>query len=209
MAPKLTLYFSIGSCSGAAYMALKVAKIPFTALLMDIPTHKVASTGEDFYQINSKGAVPALKIDNEVLTENVAVLSYIADLAPESKLAPPAGTPLRYRSYEALSEVAVDLHVHGYGPLWYPGTDEDRVKQKAHLNKILKRFDDKLAKSKFLIGDAVSVADFYATVCFAWAPFHGISYDAYPNIVRYQKDFDAVPGVAEAKAEWLSGGPKA
>ncbi|KXS18788.1 glutathione S-transferase-like protein [Gonapodya prolifera JEL478] len=210
MAPNLTLYFSVGSCSGASYLALKVAKIPFTAIRADTKTHKIVATGEDYYQINPKGAVPSLFIDGDLLTENAAILPYIADLAPEAKLAPAAGTPLRYKLHEALSEVGVDLHKLGFGALFNPALQgEARDAQVAKLHGYLKRFDTKLSKNKWLLGETLSVADFYAAVCFSWGAFLKISYDDYPNIVRYQKDFDAVPGIAEAKAEWLSGGPKA
>ncbi|KAJ3343015.1 hypothetical protein HDU93_000185 [Gonapodya sp. JEL0774] len=191
-------------------MALKVAKIPFTGIRMDTKTHKIVETGEDYYAVAPKGAVPAMLVDGELLTENAAVLQYIADLAPEANLIPPAGTFARYRVQEALSEVGVDLHKAAFGPLFNPALQgEAREQQVARAHTILKRFDKKLGASKFLTGDAVTVADFYAAVCFGWNNFLGISYAEYPNITRFQSDFAALPGIAEAKAEWLAGGVKA
>ena len=88
----MKLYYLKGACSLASYIALCETGLKFEASGIDRATRKT-SDGEDFNQMNPKGYVPALRLDNgELLTENVAVLQYIADLAPAAKLAPPAGT---------------------------------------------------------------------------------------------------------------------
>ena len=88
----MKLYYMTGTCSLASYIALNEAGIKFEAVSVDRKNHKAAD-GEDFNAINTKGYVPALRLDNgELLTENVAVLQYIADRNPAAKLAPPAGT---------------------------------------------------------------------------------------------------------------------
>src|SRR5579864_9111910 len=98
----MKLYSTPGTCSMASQISLREAGLPFELAKVDKRTKRVE--GLDYLQINPKGYVPALQLDDgQVLTENVAVLLYIADRAPAAKLAPPAGTLERYRLVEWLS----------------------------------------------------------------------------------------------------------
>src|SRR4051812_38928912 len=99
----MKLYYLKGACSFASYISLCETGVKFEAVEVDRATKKTKD-GEDYTQVNTKGYVPALRLDNgQVLTENVSVLQYIADLKPEAKLAPPAGTIERYRLVEWLA----------------------------------------------------------------------------------------------------------
>src|SRR5262245_41287092 len=96
----MILYYSPGACSLAAHIALQEAGIKFEAEQVDLKTHKLED-GSSFYDINPKGYVPALRLDEgALLTENIAVLSYIADQAPALSPQGPLG---RYRLLEALA----------------------------------------------------------------------------------------------------------
>ena len=88
----MKLYYFSGACSLASNIVLREAGLPFELVKVDRRTRKAAD-GLDYNEVNPKGYVPALTLDNgEVLTENVAVLQYIADRNPTAKLAPP-GAP--------------------------------------------------------------------------------------------------------------------
>src|SRR5690606_27720555 len=94
--------------------------------------------GENFYTINPKGYVPALRLDDgSLLTENPAVLQYVADKVPEKKLAPAAGTMERYRLQEWLGFIGTELHKN-FGPLFKPGCTEETKKEQ--LERIAGRF---------------------------------------------------------------------
>ena len=96
----MKLYYLPSACSQASNIALREAGLTFELVKVDRHTKKAAD-GLDFNLVNPKGYVPALTLDNgETLTENVAVLQYIADQNPSAKLAPPAGTMERYRLVE-------------------------------------------------------------------------------------------------------------
>ena len=105
----------------------------------------------------------------EVLTENVAVLQYIADLNPAAKLAPPAGTLERYRLEEWLSFINSEIH-KSFSPLFSPEAKED-TKQYAR-NNLSKRLDylhGALGTSrKFLMGEQFTVADAYLFTVLGW-----------------------------------------
>ncbi len=99
----MKLYFSPGACSLAPHIVLMEAGFAFDLEKVDIPNKKTAS-GADYWQINPKGYVPALQLDNgEVLTEVSTILQYLADQKPASGLVPAAGTMARYRLMEALN----------------------------------------------------------------------------------------------------------
>ena len=77
--------------------------------------------GKSFLAVNPQGNVPALVLDGGlVLAEQTPIQLWIADNAPESKLAPAAGTPARYEMLAALSFVGTDLHAGTYAPMFNP-----------------------------------------------------------------------------------------
>src|SRR5260221_2973095 len=90
------LYFSPGACSLSPHIVLREAGLPFDLEQVNLQTKKLKSGG-DFLEINPKGQVPVLKLDNgEVLTEGPAIVQYIADQKPETRLAANAGTQPRH-----------------------------------------------------------------------------------------------------------------
>ena len=115
----MQLYFSPGACSLATHITLREAGLPFELKRADTKTKKLED-GSDFFAINSKGAVPALRLDNgQVLTEGVAIMQYLADQKPESNLAPRNGTIERYRLQEWLNYMTSEVH-KCFSPLWNP-----------------------------------------------------------------------------------------
>src|SRR6202167_1981255 len=132
----MKLYYMKGACSLASYISLNEAGIKFEPIKVDHGTHKTPD-GQDFNAINTKGYVPALRLDNgELLTENVAVLQYIADLNPASKLAPPAGTLERYRLMEWLSYINSEVHKN-FAPLFHPVGEDVKKFARDNLSKRL------------------------------------------------------------------------
>jgi glutathione S-transferase len=118
----MKLYYMKGACSLASYISLNEAGVKFEAVEVAHDSHKT-SKGQPLDSINSKGYVPVLQLDDgQVLTENVAVLQYIADLNPSAALAPLAGTLERYRLVEFLAYINSELHKN-FGPLFSSSVD--------------------------------------------------------------------------------------
>ena len=106
----MKLYISPGACSLSPHIVLREAGIPFDMETVDLGTKRTKS-GKDFKAINPKGSVPALELEGgQVLTEGPAIVQYLADQKPASKLAPPAGTMDRYRLQEWLNYVTSEMH---------------------------------------------------------------------------------------------------
>ena len=155
--------------------------------------------------VNPKGYVPALRLDDgSVLTEGPAIVQYLADQKPATKLAPAAGTLDRYRVQEWLTFIGTELHKN-FGPLFNRASSDD-VKQGAKTNiaKRLGYLNEQLAKRSYLVGDGFTVADAYAFTIINWTNFVGIDLKAYPNVAAYSARIAARPKVQEAlKAEGL------
>src|SRR5258708_39374845 len=93
----MKLYYAPGACSMAPHVVLREAGYKFELEKVDIPNKKTAA-GEDYWKINPKGYVPALKLDDgQVLTEVQVICQYLADHKADAGLAPKAGTMERYR----------------------------------------------------------------------------------------------------------------
>jgi glutathione S-transferase len=113
----MKLYYAPQACSLAPHIVLRELKLPFVLIRVDNRSKRTAS-GEDFLAINPKGYVAALQLDNgAVLTESPAILQYLADLQPQSGLAPAPGSFERVRLQEWLNFVSSEIH-GGLGALF-------------------------------------------------------------------------------------------
>jgi glutathione S-transferase len=201
----MQLYFSPGACSLASHITAREAGIAVSLERADTKTKKLVD-GSDYYAVNSKGAVPSLKLDDgQVLTEGVAIMQYLADRKPESKLAPVAGTFERYRLQEWLNYITSEIH-KSFSPLWNPASDA-KVKEYAlaNLEKKLDWINAQLAGKKYLMGDTFTVADAYLYTVINWAFFLNIGLDKWPALKEYHARVAARPKVQEAlEAEGLN-----
>jgi len=96
----MKLYYAPAACSQAPHIVAREAGLPVDLVKVEFPSKRTAD-GESLYDVNPKGAVPALRLDDgEVLTENAVILQYLADKAPASGLALPASGTERWRQLE-------------------------------------------------------------------------------------------------------------
>lgn len=184
---RMKLYYAPGACSLSPHIVLREARRPFDLERVDLKTHRTARGG-DYLLINPKGYVPALQLDgpgSEVLTEGPAIVQYIADLAPDTRLAPPNGTFARYHLQAWLNFVSTEIHKQ-FGPLFDASTP-DLMKQKLRA-KIGQRFlflQDHLQDKGYLMGETFSVADVYLFVMLSWADRVNLDLQIWPVLDAY------------------------
>ncbi len=161
----MKLYYSPGACSLADHIALHEAGMKFDLAKVDLKTHKLED-GRSYAEINPKGSVPALQFDDgEVLTENVAILTYIAGHQPVSL---PSGHLGLHRLLEMLAFIASELH-KAFHPLFVPqSTDAEKKQAGATVEKKLKLVASKF-EGPYLFGAQPTVADDYLFVMLMWA----------------------------------------
>jgi|SRR5579871_950475 len=196
----MQLFYSPGACSLSPHIVAREAGIPVTLEKVDLKTHRTAG-GEDYYAVNPKGYVPALKLDDgNTLTEGPAIVQYLADLKPESGLAPPSGSFARYKLEEWLTFINGEIH-KAFGPLFHNPSDETR---KESVDKISKRFawvEKTWGDKPFLTSDTFTVADAYFFVMLTWAHKNRIDLAPYPKLEAYFARVKSRPQVLEAMKE--------
>jgi glutathione S-transferase len=196
----MKLYFLSGACSLASDIALRDAGLKFELVKVDRRTKRTAD-GLDFNEVNPKGYVPALRLDNgEVLTESVTVLQYIADRNPAAKLAPPAGSMERYRLMEWLSFISSEVHKQ-FSPLFRQESPED-TKQYArnNLSVRLDYLQRTMGAKSFLMGEQYTVADPYLSTVLGWGARVDFDIGKWPQLKRYVERIGERPNVIEARA---------
>lgn len=194
----MKLYYLKGACSLATYISLIESGRKFEAFAVDRATRRT-SDGKTFDEIAPKGYVPLLVLDDgQTLTENVAVLSYVATLNPAAKLAPPAGTLGFFRVVEALAFVNSELHKSA-SALFRPDTpDAWKAIMRKNIAKRLGTVDKMLEKSPYLTGNDFTVADAYLYVVLSWAPHLGLDLAPFPRVQDFFRRVDARPSVRAA-----------
>lgn len=186
----MKLFYSKGACSFAVRIIINEIGLPCEYDSVDLATKKTAS-GQDFLKINPKGAVPTVMLDGgEILTENAAILQYLADMNKASTLLPPVGELKRYRVIEWLNFIATDLH-KSFGPLFKPNMPQE-IKDTLFIPLIKSKLtyvDKHLHHNKYLVGDDFTLPDAYMFVMLMWA--HHFKMDEGENwehLSRYFKE---------------------
>lgn len=160
----MKLYFAPEACSLAGHIALLEVGCLFDIEAVDLKS-KTTASGLDFRTINAKGYVPALVLDSgEMLTENVAVLDWIATQHTMLAALGPLG---RTRQLEALAYISTELHT-GFKPMWHNGSEDDQENARIRLAGRF-AFLESTLQGKYLFGERPGVADCYLYVMLRWA----------------------------------------
>ncbi|WP_027553184.1 glutathione binding-like protein [Bradyrhizobium sp. Cp5.3] len=198
----MDLYFSPLACSMATRVALYEAGAEANYLEVDPPTKKVLNDGSDFRAVNPIGLVPTLRTDEGVvLTENAAILQYVADRFPHSGIGTPPGID-RTRLHQWLCFIGTELHKG----LFVPVLDRKAPQEaKAYvLEKNLSRLDylDNYLQDREFLLDHFSVADAYLVTVINWTmATPPIELAKWPNVKAYYERLRQRPSIAKAIAE--------
>ncbi|MCS4311963.1 glutathione S-transferase [Pseudomonas sp. SJZ103] len=196
----MKLYFSPNACSLAPHIVLRELALPFELVRVDNQA-KTTADGQDYLQINPKGYVAALQLDNgQVLTEASAILQYLADLKPAAGLAPANDSWARVRLQEWLNFIATEIH--GGLAVFFNGAIQGDVRAMflATLYKRLAVLVQTLQSQDYLLGGQYSVADAYLFVVLRWAAFHHIDLQQWPALVAFMQRVGERPAVIAALA---------
>ena len=196
----MKLYTKPGACSTADHIALQWTGQPFQLEILDKDSMKAPA----FLAINPAGAVPAIVDGDFVLTQNAAIMGYIADSFPEAGLAGDGSPRQRAEAARWLAFVNSDLHP-AFKPLFGPGAfigDEsqfDAVKQAARkrVRALFESADRQLAGKQWLAGFR-SYADPYLYITLRWAQGIGIDLSGLDNLAAFKARMEADPGVQKA-----------
>jgi glutathione S-transferase len=200
----MDLYFAPLACSLASRITLYEAGLAAEFHEVGLAA-KLLKTGGDYRAVNPKGQVPALRLENgTILTESPAILQYIADLAPDAKLAPPAGTVDRVKLQIWLSYIGSEIHKGIFYLLFNPAVPaEAKAFAKSQLPPKYDHLNQHLDGRTWLQDD-FSVADAYLVVTLGWANAIGMDLTPWPNLASYRDRALQRPAVAKAFAEEIA-----
>lgn len=203
----MKLFYKKGACSLAPHIVMAELNMVYEIEEVDLKT-KTSASG-DYYKINPKGSVPALKMeDGSVLTENAIILQYLAEQKPEAGLMPKYGSFERYRCLEWLNFIATDIH-KSFSPLFGAGmivqNPEGQAEMKTYYVELLKKkisiASDRLGKNDFVLGPKFTIPDAYLFTVLGWSKFVGVDLSPFENINAYLKRVGERPGVLKAMKE--------
>jgi glutathione S-transferase len=204
----MKLYYSPGACSLSPHIVAVEAGIALELVRVNLgKTPHTTASGADFSGVNPNGYVPVLELDDgQSLTEGPAIVQYLADLKPESALAPAAGTLARARLQSWLNFIGTELHKM-YSP-WLFHAEYGEQAQTVARGKLAERlrFVDRhlAAAGPFLLGESFSVADAYLFTVVSWSKLVNVDLSAFDALRAYLDRVGARPAVRKAmQAEGL------
>jgi glutathione S-transferase len=183
----MKLYYSPGACSLADHIVLEWIGQPYEA--QKVTREQRASA--EFKQINPAGAVPVLEQDGWRLTQNAAILNYLADTYPDAKLGGD-GTPKgRAEVNRWLAFVNSDVHP-AFKPLFgstaylddAAAVEKSKTHARSMLRTLFERADAQLAGRDWIAGSR-SIADPYLFVVLRWARGQNVDLSGLDNLARF------------------------
>ncbi len=201
-----TLYFSPGSCALVSHIALAESGLPYEVKKLNFGESEQRS--EAYLKINPKGRVPALVTDRGIVTETVAVLAYIAQLAPDAKLAP-LDDPFLFAKMQAFNAyMSSTVHVaHAHGRRGYRWADLEtsfqdmKNKLPQTMRECFKLIEDDMLEGPYVLGEQYSTADPYLFVIAGWLKNDGVEISEFPRVHAHYRQMLERPAVQKALAE--------
>lgn len=197
----MKLYYSPGACSLADHIALEWIGKPYEAVAVSSEQRKTP----EYRKINPAGAVPALEHEGWALTQNSAILGYLADTNPEAGLGGDGSPRSRAEVNKWLALVNADIHP-AFRPLFGSNAfledaamiDKTKDAARASLRTLYERVDGQLGANEWIAGNKRSIADPYLYVTTRWAKGQDVDLSGLDHLERHFKAMQADPGVQRA-----------
>ena len=189
---RLVLYHFPRACSSVTMTALEEAGLEYEEQVINILQGEQRSP--EYLKIHPGGKVPALQVDDRILTENAALLTYIDALKPEAGLLPKVHSPYeRARVQADLIWIAGTVHPavrQMRMPMRYTlseDLDGIRAKGKQYAEVIMAQIEERVGDGNWWYGQDWSIVDVYLGWCCSVAAIAGFAFDAYPNLKRWKQ----------------------
>jgi glutathione S-transferase len=200
-----TLWMAPYTCARVTAIALEEAGVDFETRLVRFMRGEHKSP--EFKRRNLKGKVPALEIDGTVLTENVAILAYLAERFPEAGLLPSMASPLKRAEVLAdlcfCSSTLHPLVTRIRMPMFFAGAENALVvKQTAEaaMDEYFQLVEDRLASGPWWYGEAWTAMDGYLYWVFWRVEGAGYDVSRFPRFSAHARAMEQRPAVQRALA---------
>ena len=201
----LKLFHAWGSCSLAPLIALEEAGADYEVAVMS--TRDGDQRRAEYLAINPKGRVPALVTDRGVLTENPAILAWIAQTYPDAKLAP-LDDPWAFGQAQAFnSYLCATVHVaHAHRHRGYRWADDKAAlaemtrKVPETMAACFQLIEDEMLKGPYVLGEAFSICDAYLFTLADWLEGDDVDPRQFPKVYEHRERVRGRPAVSKALA---------
>lgn len=202
----LKLFYAPGSCALASHIALEEAGADYTAHRVDLGAGDQRKP--DYLSINPKGRVPALVTERGVLSENVAILAFVAQNFPKARLAP-LDDPFAFGEIQAFNGyLASTVHVaHAHGRRGYRWASDqssfDDMKRKLPeaMGACFDLVERELFKGPWVMGDIYTICDPYLFTIAEWLESDGVDPARFPKVVDHRRRMYERPAVKRTLAQ--------
>jgi len=199
----LKFYYSPGSCAIASRIALEEAGTPYELVTLDFATNQQRSP--EYLKINPKGRVPALATERGVITENPAILSYIAQSNPAAKLAP-LDDPFAFGQMQAFNNYLASTvhvaHAHGRrGTRWADDANaiaEMKRKVPETMAACFEIIEHDMLAGPWVMGNMYTVADPYLFTLSSWLESDQVDITRFPKVQDHFRRMAERPAVKRA-----------
>jgi glutathione S-transferase len=199
------LYYAPGACSFASHIALEEAGIPYDTQKMNLAEGDQKKP--DYLRLNPRGRVPTLVVDNQVLTENVGILTYVGGGYPQAGIWPKK-TWDQAKLVSTLAWLSNTVHPT-YGQIVRPeryavddaAKEDIKAKGKANFQGYLEEIDKLLDGQKWAIANQYTVADGYLLVFYRWANRQKMPVHELKNYTAHTQRVMARPAVQRVMAD--------
>ena len=202
----LKLFYAPGSCALASHIALEESGAAYTAHRMDLGAGDQRKP--EYLSINPKGRVPALVTERGILTENVAILAFVAQSFPQARLAP-LDDPFAFGEMQAFNGyLASTVHVaHAHGRRGYRwATDQssfDDMKRKLPeaMGACFDLIEREMLKGPWVMGGSYTICDPYLFTIAEWLESDGVDPARFPRVLDHRRRMYERPAVKRALAQ--------
>lgn len=201
----IKLYTAAASIGWVSHIALEESTLEYDPVLLDFSKQQQAS--EEYLKVNAKARVPSLVVDEGVITETPAILTYLSQLAPNSSLGLPDSPFEQAKINEFNLYLCSTVHVaHAHKMRGHRWVDDEAAKQAmtANVPKTMALCADMIEtqflNSPWVHGDRFSTSDPYLYRMSTWMDGDGVDINHYPKIKAHRDAMDKRESVQRVKA---------
>lgn len=196
----LKLYYGVGTCALASHIALEETGADYVAERVDMKANQQNSP--EYLAVNPKGRVPALVTDKGTLTENPAILTFIAQSFPKANLAP-LGDLFAFAEVQSFnSYLCSTVHIaHAHkvrGARWVTEeSSKEDMKRKVpeNMRAGMAMIESKMLKGPWVMGEAYTICDPYLFTVSGWAQVDGVDLAEFPKLSAHRERMKQRPAV--------------
>ncbi len=185
------LFYAPHSCSLASHIALEQTGAAYEAIKVDFGNNE--QRGDDYLSINPKGRVPVLVTPDGTLTENLAILVYISQSAPEAGLTP-RDDPFAFAQLLSFcTYLSSTVHVaHAHGVRGYRWADDpaaiSEMKRKTpeSMSECFETIETRLFRGPWVMGEDYGIADMYLFTIASWLKADGVDPNQFPRVADHR-----------------------